>query len=215
MQCHEAGTRASWKLRTLLRTLKFHNLEAVFAQYKSQVLPTLEFCTPAVCHCTASTLEELDKVQRRFLQEVRVSTEDALLLYNLARRYMAMLGVIYRTVLKKGPPQFQQWFYATSRQVPVHNTRRQERLHTKQLHDWLAKRDTETLRRSALGLVRVYNELPQEAVDATSVKDFQSWLQDHLKELASKELDNWENTFNLRKKSWRQKTVRKPEVCKA
>ena len=128
---------------------------------------------------------------------------------------MAMLGVIHRTVLKKGPSQFQQWFYAASRQVPVHNTRRQGRLHTKQLHDWLAQRDTETLRRSALGLVRVYNELPQEAVDATSVKDFQSCLQDQLKELASKELDNWENTFNLRKKSWTQKTVRKPEVCKA
>ena len=68
-RCHEVGVKASWKLRTLLRTLRYYDLKDVFAQYKAQVLPTVEFSTPAVYHCTTSVLEELDRVQRRFLHE--------------------------------------------------------------------------------------------------------------------------------------------------
>ena len=78
-------------------------------------------------------------------------------------------------------------------------------VHTKQLYDWLGDRDTELLRRTVLGQVRVYNELPQEAVDLKAVKDFQTWLQNRVKEAAKKEEDNWENLLNLRKKSWKQR----------
>ena len=102
MQCHEAGARASWKLRTLLKTRRFFNTKDLVAQYKTQVLPTLEFSTPVVCHCTVTALEDLDRVQRRFLREVGLSPEEALLEYNLAplqtRRDIAMLGLIHRTV---------------------------------------------------------------------------------------------------------------------
>ena len=185
MQCHEVGVRASWKLRTLLRTLKYYDVQDLTAQYKAQVLSTVEFCTPAVYHCTTSALEDLDKVQKRFLKEVGLTAEAALCKYNLAplqtRRDIAMLGVIHRTVLGHGPPQFRNWFFAAARRPPKYNTRRQDRLHTKQFYDWLADRDTELLRRSALGLVRVYNELPQKAVDTKSVKDFQHWLQEYVK----------------------------------
>ena len=124
-------------------------MKDLVTQYKSQVLPTLEFCTPAVYHCTASALEELDNVQKRFLGEVGLSAEQALLQYNLAplqsRRDMAMLGLIHRTVLGLGPPQFADWFVLAAKRAPAYNTRRQQRLHAKQLHDWLETRDTELL----------------------------------------------------------------------
>ena len=84
----------------------------------------------------------------------------------------------------------------TVREAPKYNIRAQHKLHTKQLHDWLAERDTELLRRSALGLVRVYNKLPQAAVDTKSVKDFQQWLQQYVQTEALKGTANWENLLN-------------------
>ena len=203
MQCHEVGVRASWKLRTLLRTLRYYDVRDLTAQYKAQVLSTLEFCTPAVYHCTATALEDLDRVQKRFLKEVGLTAVEALCVHNLAplqtRRDIAMLGVVHRTVLGQNAPQFSDWFFVAARDAPKHNTRRQDKLHTKQLYDWLSVRDTELLRRSALGLVRVYNELPQAAVDTTSVKDFQQWLQNYVRTEALKDTADWENLLNLRK----------------
>ena len=172
------------------------------------MLSTVEFCTPAVYHCTTSALEELDKVQRRFLHELGVSTEDALLKYNLAplqtRRDIAMLGLMHRTVLGQSIQHFSEWFFPDALPQPAYTTRRQSRLHNRQLYDWLRTRDTELLRRSVLGLVRVYNELPQEAVSLNTVKAFQHWLQNTVKAAARRGAENWENLLNLRKRSWKQ-----------
>ena len=88
--------------------MQFHDQPALVKQYKGQVLPTLEFGTPAVYHCTDSVLEQVDRVQRRFLRETGLTEEEALLKYHLAplqtRRDIAMLGLIHRTVLGLGPP---------------------------------------------------------------------------------------------------------------
>ena len=46
-------------------------------------------------------------------------------------------------------------------------------MHNKQFHDWLGSDHTELLRRSPLGLVRVYDKLPQDEVDANFVSCFQ------------------------------------------
>ena len=121
-----------------------------------------------------------------------------------ARRDMAMLGLIHRTVLGLSPPQFYEWFFLAETTEPAYLTRYQENKHDKQLHDWLKHKDTELLRRIALGLVRVHNKLPQEAVDCISVRAFQTWLHCRVKQEAARGTDNWENCFNLRKKSWRQ-----------
>ena len=115
-----------------------------------------------------------------------------------------MLGLIHRTVLGLSPPQFGTWFHLADAVVPAYRTRRQERLHNKQLHDWLSNRDTELLRRSALGLVRVYNELPRLTVEQKTVKDFQTSLQNGVKDAVVKGEENWQNTLNLRKRRYRQ-----------
>ena len=160
-------------------------------------------------HGTDSVLEQVNRVQRRFLREAGLTEKDALLTYNLAplqaRRDMAMLGLIHRTVLQEGPPVFQLWFFPCTQAQHSYNTRQTGRLHSKQLHNYLQGRYTEQLRRSPLGLTRVYNQLPQEAVDKTSVKAFQRWLQNHMKKLAEAENGNWQKCFNLRRTSWKQR----------
>ena len=170
--------------------------------------PTLEHCMPAVYRATTGVLEELDRVQDRFLKAVDLNPANALLRFNLAplqtRRDMAMLGAIHRTVLGEGPPHFQRWFVRVPRKDHGHNTRAQEKLHSKQLFDFLEQRDTELLRRSVLGLVRVYNRLPQEAVDKPSVKAFQRWLQDFVRGKAALKKRDWVNCLNLRKRSFKQ-----------
>ena len=180
-------------------------------QYKSHVLPTLEFCIPAVYHCTATVLDQVDRVQRRFLREVGLTEEQALNHHNLAplqtRRDMAMLGLIHRTVLNEGPPQFQQWFFPDTRPKHSYNTKLQESKHNKQLSSYLTGRYTELLRRSPLGLVEVYNKLQQEVVNKTSVKAFQTELQNLVKREEVKGNGNWRNCLNLRRKTWRQRNA--------
>ena len=85
--------------------------------YKSRLLSYLEYRTPAVYHATDTVLRKLDAVQIRFLNALDCSELQALMEFNLApltaRRDMAMLGVIHRTVLGKGPEHFKKFFQAT------------------------------------------------------------------------------------------------------
>ena len=50
----------------------------------------------------------------------------------------------------------------------------------------------ELLRRSALGLVAVYNRLPEKTVVEDSVKDFQRKLVSLVKERAQANCEDWE-----------------------
>ena len=63
---------------------------------------------------TRAVLRRLDAVQRNFLRDVGVDEVTALVHFHLAplctRRDIAMLGMIHRTVLGKGPQQFKDFF---------------------------------------------------------------------------------------------------------
>ena len=207
-EAHDVATRASWKLSTLLRAKRFFDTDSLVGFYKSQVLLSLEFPTPALYHCEASTLDSLDRVQQRFLRTLGLTAEEALLKYNLAplqtRRDTALLGLIHRTVLGQGPAHFKKWFFPAEGPTHSYATRHQGEKHSRQLFDYLDGSHTELLRRSALGLTQTYNKLPQSTVDAKSVSTFQKKLQLHVKELAQKKAENWENALNCRK--LRQKT---------
>ena len=128
------------------------------------------------------------------MRQLDVSDEEALLHYNLAplcaRRDLAMLGLIHRAVLGQGPPLFRKYFRLSS-DVPMRVTRASLSRHSKQLVDICSGDCLEILRRSAFGLVRIYNELPAKAVDASSVKVFQRTLQEALEEAASMSAAGW------------------------
>ena len=87
-----------------------------------------------------------------------------------------MLGIIHRTMLGLGPPHFKKWFFLIP---PGHglNTKSQTNKHDQHIFDYRDGIHCEIVRRSILGLCRVYNELPQEVVDCKTVHDFQHCLQ--------------------------------------
>ena len=101
---------ASWRLRTILRSRKFYSDQELVLHFKSHVLFYLEYRTIAIYHASSSALAPLDRVLDSFLRDIGMTPTDALLLCNLApllaRRDMAILGFIYRAILRIGPYQF-------------------------------------------------------------------------------------------------------------
>ncbi len=114
-----------------------------------------------------------------------------------ARRGMAMLGAIHRTVIGKGPQHFHRWFYLDTTEAYGH-TRRGERRHRFQLVSYRTGGQTNTLARSAMGFVDAYNMLPGYIVDATSVSSFQGFLQGLLSARAAGNCQDWADTFSPR-----------------
>ena len=141
-------------------------------------------------HATATVLQPLDKLQDRILRQTGVTQLEALEEFNLAplatRRDMAMLGLLHRAALKKGPEQLQELFPLQDT-TGVHNTRLEgrRRQHGRQLKDRRGSTHLNAVRRSAFGLVSVYNLLPRTVVQHETVKAFQQSLAELLKERAT------------------------------
>ena len=168
--------------------------------YKSQLLSYLEYRTAAIYHACDTILAPLDKFQDRFLKELGISAEDALFHFNLAplqcRRDMAMLGMLHRTALGKGPDHFQHFFQASI--ADRHFTRSGSCRHNRQLVDIKDRHFLEIERRSALGLIWVYNRLPAEIVYYDTVKGFQTALQKLLIERLISGCDDWKGIYSPR-----------------
>ena len=125
------------------------------------------------------------------------------MVFNLAplstRRDIAMLGLVHRTVLGKGPKHFQK-FFTLEEKLPHARTRlgKKRKEHGRQLRDPRARTHLNVVRRSALGLVAVYNLLPAKVVQLQEVKDFQRALQELVKERACANCENWHLTLSPR-----------------
>ena len=119
-----------------------------------------------------------------------------------ARRDMAMLGLLHRAALKLGPPQFWEFFQLQTEQSGG-RTRRAGQRHPRQLRETRRGRFLEVLRRSALGLVAVYNLLPAWVVKADTVKNFQTNLAEVLRQRATAGCSDWVCTFSPRIPMWR------------
>ena len=78
------------------------------------MLSYIEYRTAAIYHACSTSLAVLESVQTKLLEAAGVTELEALLNFRLAplsaRRDMALLGLIHRTVLGKGPLQFKQFF---------------------------------------------------------------------------------------------------------
>ena len=103
-----------WKLTTLLRTRHLFDTPTLMIQFKSRILSYVEHRTAAIYHVDATILHLIDKQFDRFLSQLGLSRLEALTIFFLAplnaRRDMAMLGVIHRAVLGKGPKQISEFF---------------------------------------------------------------------------------------------------------
>ena len=174
--------------------------------YKAQLLSFVEYRTAALYHASSTVLAPLDRVQERLLRELGLTEEDALEHFGLAplrvRRDVAMLGVVHRTVLRKGPPQLWPFFPAAHRRLEGPTTRSANR-HSKQLQTYRTGHYLKAVRRSALGCVDVYNELPPGLVETTtSVRAFQGLLQALVLSVLREGSDYWRDLLSTRTHSW-------------
>ena len=203
----ELAKACRWKVKAILRTRKFNNGAGLISLYKAQVLSYIEYRTAAIYHACSSALALLDAVQDKVISAAGITKWDALHTANLAplgvRRDIAMLGVIHRSVLGRGPVQFREIFKADL------NARRDGRgAHGLQLlplphhaSDFIlpGSAPAQYIENSAYGLIRVYNMLPASVVEASStVSNFQSALQDLVKYRASQSFSDWEFTLSPR-----------------
>ena len=119
------------------------------------------------------------------------------------RRDIAMLGVIHRAVLGRGPQQFQQFFKADT--SARNEGRGKHRLQLLKLSDDFSdfilpgSRPANYIQYSALGLIEVYNLLPPQIVEACPcVPSFQRALQELVIHRADAGCQDWEQTLSPR-----------------
>jgi hypothetical protein len=192
-----AVTEAGWKLKTLLRTSRFYTDAELVLLYKSHLLASLEYKTSAVYHARREVLVRLDNVQQRFLRDAGVDELTALCQFSLAplstRRDIAMLGMIHRTVIGKGPPHLKDHFRLADAAATS-----EQRYHCRHLTDPRGDWPGRAVVRSALGLVAVYNLLPGEIARCSSVASFQSALQALVRSRAEEGVADWQATLSPR-----------------
>jgi len=200
-------TKCKWKLKAILRTKKFNTSEGLINLYKAQILSYIEYRTAAVYHACSTSLAALESVQTKLLEAAGVTEVEALLNFRLAplsaRRDMALLGLIHRTVLGKGPVQFKRFFQIDEQAVHVDKRQHSLQLKKVELH-WSdfalpGSRPAAYIQNSMFGLIQVYNTLPPEVVEASpSVSSFQSKLQEILMLRADATEPGWQYSFSPR-----------------
>ena len=87
---------------------------------KAHILSYIEYRTAAWYHACETTIAPLDRCLSSFLRKIGVDDITALMNFNLAplhtRRDMAMLAVIHRAALRKGPPAFHAFIRHSAQQ---------------------------------------------------------------------------------------------------
>ena len=148
-------------------------------------------------HAVSTLLEKIDHVQNRFLSQLGISSQHALLEYNFPppslRRNIAVLGLLQKRVLGQCHASFEKLLPWWTDNFPEGRAGR----HNKQLHGhWGEIRAHPALfRRSIFGQIDVYNNLPQHVVDATSVSMFQNYLTHIAKTRCKQGEDAWASSF--------------------
>ena len=107
-----------------------------------------------------------------------------------------MLGVLHRAALGSGPEALRKYFQldTSSRAGPITRSRH----HSRALVYDRAGVDLEICRRSIIGLVAVYNLLPEEVVAANAVKSIQGRLQRMVVERALDGDEHWATMLSPR-----------------
>ena len=129
-------------------------------------------------------------MQRQFLRDCDVDETTAFFDFNPAplsgRRDIAMLGIIRRAVLKKGPQHFEEFS-----KLDVCTTPRRHRYHLMNLPPG---ERVSAVTSSAQGLIAIYNLLTSRTVGHTAVSGFQRELQDLAKQRCASDCDGWSNS---------------------
>ena len=139
--CYEIAAVAVGRMQILLRSARHYPCADLVCQYKAQVLSSIAYATLAIYHAPEFFLKAIDQVQEIFLSELEMSASDILLDLNLApfnsRRYISMLRLIHRIVLKDFPVQCPKYIYDASADCHRRGWVFKFDRHNHQLHDRL------------------------------------------------------------------------------
>ena len=111
---------------------------------------------------------------------------------------MAMLGVLHRRVIGKGPPHFKDHFILEP---------------CRRLNDPRATLKGPLVVRSLWGLVGIYNLLPGRFRETETLKDFQGQLQELVKQRMADGCADWDETFSQRIAAKKHPLLRKDWLC--
>ena len=186
----------AWRVTQLLRGGRFFAPAELLFLYKQHVLSHMGYRTSAIYHGSDTVLEPLQGIQRRVLKAVGLTDLDALVHFKLAplatRRDIAVLGLIHRQTLGRGPPQLESFFQRAPEPLTPPRTRLACNRHRLQLISHCTGQHKDFLKRSVLGAIDVYNLLPPRIVEAASdVPKFQGMLQSLVKERALAGCSDW------------------------
>ena len=198
---HNCAAKAAWKIRSLLRIHRFYSVNDLILLYKAHVLSYIEYRTPGLHFASTSVLHEIDDVQSRFLRQINVSDEAAFDSFNLAplsvRRDIAMLGVIHRAACCEGPPPLWR-FFRRDLGSSARRSRRSAQRHAREVVECNSVHNFEIMRRFALGMIRVYNLLPEDCVNTSKVSEFQRFLSKLVRDRMNAGVVGWRFTLSPR-----------------
>ena len=153
-------------------------------------------------HALDSVLESLDRVQSSFVHSMGFSIEEAFLEHNVAplaaRRDIGMLGLIYKCVHGIAHRDLQELFSRSPPASHSYKTKFQKHRHSLQLVESRPGTHNALLRRSLVGLVRVWNRLPEAVVRANTVSAMQKLLTSMLRVVCRQGGEKWQEMFSPR-----------------
>ena len=98
------------RIKALLRTRSHYTIASLIEQFKTHIWGLMEAHTGGIFHASSSILEQFDKSQNHFLEELGETEATGFLKFNFAppalRRNIAALGMIHKKVLGKCHPSF-------------------------------------------------------------------------------------------------------------
>ena len=188
------------KCTAILRTRGYYSVRELILQFKAHVWGLIETHCGAYFHAATNLLNKIDEVQRSFLKKLDVTEEQAFLDFNCApptlRRNIAVLGLLHKRVLGKCHVSFENLlpWYSQRFDIPRGFG------HNKQLYGhWVeAQQHRSLFAKSIFLMVDIYNNLPQEMVDAKIVSAFQHSLTKLAKDRCQQGNTRWSLSFSRR-----------------
>ena len=181
------------KIRALLRLRNMYNVKSMLNQYKTHVWSATEYHNGALILALPTQLQRIDKMQRWFLHELDMTDTEAFVVYNFAppsiRRRIGILGFLHKRVLEVCHPAMVKDLKLESVQAGRYHTR------TLESHWSEVNSHSRLFNNSLYMYILMYNRLPQEIVDCTSVSSFQKKLTKCAKDRAEQGNTNWRCSY--------------------
>ena len=191
------------KVKALLRTRGLYKPADMIMQYKTHIWGLIEYHSGAIMHACDSSLQKLDRIQVRFLEELHFTEQCAFLEHNFApselRRDIGILGFLHKRVLGLCHSGVKQLLPMSAHAGPWHS---------KQLDCRIAGVITQhnLYFRSLFGMAMVYNRLPEHIVNLPTVSAFQKALTQVAKARCANEDAGWRKSFHDSSEIWRSRT---------